>query len=184
MFATAEQSSLVNLPTLISPPLRQEAVALDTPEAAEAYARAFLALEGVEAADTFLNPTLSKDESGWTAVWYAPGAALESQLSFTETGALLGYMDGSVNVGSLQPLSVPITTHSGEGQQWCAFLSSFIQTHLPELWAEFDAMDIVASGRRDGEQFLTISLLGEREWQAVVMIAPPGRLISLLPVVG
>ena len=184
MFATAEQSSLANLPTLVSPPLRQEAVTLGTPEAAGAYARAFLSLEGVEAVDTLLSPTLTKDESGWTAVWYAPGAALESQLSFTETGALISYMDGSVNVGSLQPLPVPITTHSGEGQQWCAFLSAFIQTHLPELWEEYDAMDIVASGRRDGEQFLTISLLGEREWQAVVMIAPAGRLISLLPVVG
>ncbi|MGN0745413.1 MAG: M56 family metallopeptidase [Aristaeellaceae bacterium] len=184
MFATAEQSSLANLPTLVSPPLRQQAVTLDTPEAAEAYARAFLSLEGVDAAETFLSPTLTKDEAGWTAVWYAPGAALESQLSFTEAGALVSYMDGSMLPGELQPLPVPVTTQSGEGQQWCAFLSAFIQTHLPELWDTFDVMDIVASGRRDGEQFLTIALLGEQEWQAVVMISPAGRLISLLPVVG
>ena len=184
MFATAEQSSLANLPTLVSPPLRQEAVTLDTPEAAEAYALSFLSLEGVDAAGTFLSPTLTKDEAGWTAVWYAPGAALESRLSFTEAGALLGYMDGSVFPGELQPLPVPITTYSGEGQQWCAFLSAFIQTHLPELWDAYDAMDIVASGRRDGEQFLTIALLGEQEWQAVVMISPAGHLVSLLPVVG
>ena len=184
MFATAEQSSLANLPTLVSPPLRQAAVTLDSPEAAEAYALSFLSLEGVDAAGTLLSPTLTKDEAGWTAVWYAPGAALESRLSFTEAGALLGYMDGSVFPGELQPLPVPITTYSGEGQQWCAFLSAFIQTHLPELWDSYDAMDIVASGRRDGEQFLTIALLGEQEWQAVVMISPAGHLVSLLPVVG
>ena len=35
-----------------------------------------------------------------------------------------------------------------------------------------------------GPSSKTISLLGEREWQAVVMIAPAGRLISLLPVGG
>ncbi|MGN0778428.1 MAG: M56 family metallopeptidase [Aristaeellaceae bacterium] len=184
MFATAEQSSLANLPTLISPALRQEPVTLDTPEAAESYARAFLALEGIEAEEDFISPTLSKNESGWVATWYAPGAAMASELSFTETGALLGYMDGSLLPGELQPLPTPITLHSGEGQQWCAFLSAFLQTHLPEIWQDYDAMEIVSSGRRDGEYFLTIGLLGEVEWQAVVMISPQGRLVSLLPVVG
>ena len=64
---------------------------LGTPDAAEAYARAFLSLEGVDAAGTLLSPTLTKDEAGWTAVWYAPGAALESQAPY-ESNSL--YMAG------------------------------------------------------------------------------------------
>lgn len=187
MFATAEQSSLANLPTLTTPALRQTAIALSTPEEAQAYAAAFLALEGIEADDGFIEPTLTKTADGWSAEWYVPGAQMSSQLTFSESGAILGYISGEVLPDHLQPLSRPITTHNGEGQQWCAFLSSLIEIHMPELWQEYDAMEIVSSGRQDGMQYITVTLIGvegESNWQAVIQVSPSGRLISLLPIVG
>ena len=187
MFATAEQSSLANLPTLTTPSLRTEGLTLSTPEEACAYAAAFLALEGVEAEDGFVEPTLTRTTGGWTAEWYVPGAQMFSQLSFTDQGAIGGYISGEVVPTTLQPLANPITTDNGEGQQWCAFLSALIETHMPELWNQYEAMEIVSSGRLDGMQYITVSLLaapGDISWQAVVQIAPVGRLISLLPVVG
>lgn len=187
MFATAEQSSLANLPTLTTPALREEGFSLSTADEATAYAAAFLALEGIEADDGFVEPTLVKTADGWTAEWYVPGAQLISQLTFTEQGEVLGYISGEMIPGKLQPLPRPITTHNGEGQQWCAFLSALIETHMPELWQQYEAMEIVSSGRLDGMQYITVTLLnaeGSPHWQAVVQISPTGRLISLLPVVG
>lgn len=187
MFATDEQTSLANLPTIATPALRQEAVSLITADEARSYAAAFLALEGIDAADGFIDPAFTKTAEGWTAEWYTPGAQLLSQLSFTESGEILGYISGEMVPDSLQPLSKPITTHNGEGQQWCAFLSELIQTHMPELWQQYEAMEIVSSGRLDGVQYITVSLLDQNRkpcWQAVVEVSPAGRVISLLPVVG
>ncbi|MBQ8655117.1 MAG: hypothetical protein IJ507_09285 [Clostridia bacterium] len=187
MFATAEQSSLANLPALTSPALRQQSVSLSDADTARQYAAAFLALEGIDADDGFVEPALMKSSAGWTVEWYVPGAELTSQLIFTEEGEILGYVSGDVIPGNLRPLARPITTHNGEGQQWCAFLSGFIEIHMPELWSRYEAMEIVSSGRSDGEQYITISLLdAQREpcWQAVVQVAPAGRVISLLPIVG
>lgn len=187
MFATAEQSTLANLPTLTTPSLREEGLTLSTAEDAQHYAAAFLALEGIEAEDGFVDPTLTQTSDGWSITWYVPGAQTRSQLTFTQSGAILGYASGEVLPSSLQPLSRPITTHNGEGQQWCAFLSALIQRQMPELWNDYEAMEIVSSGRLDGMQYITVSLLdpaGESVWQAVIQVAPTGRLISLLPVVG
>lgn len=187
MFATAEQSSTANLPALHSPSIRQEQLQLTTSESALAYAKAFLSLEGVDAAEHFVNPNLTKGEHGWTAEWYAPGAAMVSQIAFTEEGEILGYLNGSMIPGNLRPAARPILTHDGEGQQWCAFLSDFIKTHMPELWQSFEAMDVTDSGRLDGEMYITVTLMGagrNPSWQAVLMVAPQGQIISLLPIVG
>lgn len=187
MFATAEQPTLANLPTLTTPSLRQEPITLSTAEDAQRYAAAFLALEGIEADDGFVDPTLTRTADGWFATWYVPGAQTSSQLAFTDSGEILGYASGEVLPDSLQPLPRPITTHNGEGQQWCAFLSALIQRQMHELWNDYEAMEIDSSGRLDGMQYITVSLLdhtGEAVWQAIIQVAPTGRLISLMPVVG
>ncbi len=184
MFATAEQSSVVTLPA-VSACTRPSDLSLATEEDAWAYARSFLTLEAINAAEDALAPQLTENERGWTAQWYA--GQKECVLCFTQSGELLRYDGGARALPSLVPLAWPITIHSGEGQQWCAFLSHFLSTHLPEIWNAYHAMDIVASGRWDGERYIIVNLLDEaREplWQMTVQVAPVGRILSLEPVNG
>lgn len=184
MFGTAEQSSVVNLPA-VSACFRPDALVLATEEDAKAYARSFLALEAIDAAEGAFAPRLMEDERGWTAQWYL--GQDECLLSFTQSGEIRQYEGGARALPSLVPLAWPITTHSGEGQQWCAFLSYFLSTHLPEIWNAYHAMDIVASGRLDGERYIIVNLLDEAQeplWQMTVQVAPVGRILSLTPING
>lgn len=184
MFGTAEQSSLVNLPS-VSACMRPADLSLATEEEAWAYARSFLALEAIDAVEDAFSPQLTENEKGWIAQWYAGQKAY--CLSFTRSGSLIRYDGGAQSLPTLIPLARPITIHTGEGQQWCAFLSHFLSTHLPEIWNAYHAMDIVASGRLDGEQYIIVNLLSEARdplWQLVVQVAPVGRILSLEPVNG
>ena len=65
---------------------------------------------------------------------------------------------------------------------WCAFLSRLLEIHLPACWARFEAIDIVDSGRLDGEQFIRAELKdmeGRTVYRAVLQVAPMGRLLCL-----
>ena len=63
-----------------------------------------------------------------------------------------------------------------------AFLSRLLEIHLPACWARFEAIDIVDSGRMDGEQFIRAELKdmeGSTVYRAVLQVAPVGRLLRL-----
>lgn len=182
MFATAEQPSTANLPTLLSDRLRVAGGSIDAAEEAENYARAFLALDGVAAEADDRPAYISKDQTGWRVILNAAGSVEAYEIGFTDSGALTGYVNNTLDTAYLHPLAVPITNDTEAGQEWCAFLNEFIQRNLPDLWEEYEAMTIVGSGRLDGEQFVVIDLVdGEYKtvWSAMVQVAPLGRIMSL-----
>ena len=179
MFMTDVQSSAANVPVLqthsISPsaPLEDEAQAI-------AFARAFLSLEGVSAQPCEAPAYMARTSTGWEAEWYPEGCHQPCLVRFTCEGELVYYENQSQPVGGLHPLARPITGATLEGQVWCAFLSSLLEIHQPACWARFEAIDIVASGRLDAEQFIQADLkdvYGQVVYRVVLQVAPVGRLV-------
>lgn len=182
MFATAETTSLSNVPELSSPAIRSEATRLTDAHQAERYARAFLTLEGVEVDTQGQSMLLFKTESGWQAEVYPAGETKPCYLVFDETGMILSFENTGRLAAKLNPLAEPITTQSAEGRQWCDFLSAFLQRHMPECWQSFEVMNIVDSGRLDGERYITVQLADVENvplWEAAVQVAPEGRILSI-----
>ena len=181
MFMTDVQSSAANVPVLqqasICPasPLTEEAEAV-------AFARAFLSLEGVNAQPEETPAYMARTNAGWETEWYPVGSHQPCLLRFTDEGEVLRYENMSQPVEGLHPLARPITGATLEGQVWCAFLSRLLEIHLPACWARFEAIDIVDSGRMDGEQFIRAELKdmeGGTVYRAVLQVAPVGRLLRL-----
>ena len=181
MFMTDVQSSAANVPVLeqtsICPasPMTEEAEAI-------AFARAFLSLEGVSAQPADAPAYTARTLAGWETEWYPEGSHQPCLLRFTDEGEVLYYENRSQPVEGLHPLARPITGATLEGQVWCAFLSRLLEIHLPACWARFEAIDIVDSGRLDGEQFIRAELKdmeGRTVYRAVLQVAPMGRLLCL-----
>ena len=181
MFMTDVQSSAANVPVLeqlsICPvaPMKEESEAV-------AFARAFLSLEGINAQPAETPAYIARTSAGWETEWYPEGESQPVQLCFTEEGEVLRFENMSQPVEGLHPLARPITGATLEGQVWCAFLSRLLEIHLPACWARFEAIDIVDSGRMDGEQFIRAELKdmeGSTVYRAVLQVAPVGRLLRL-----
>lgn len=182
MFSTDVQSSLANLPYLQQSSIR--AGDISTREDAQAYAQAFLTLSGVSAQPVDEPAYIAQTNAGWLVEWYAQGGTSPMLLSFTPQGEVLSYLNPAYNTDKLHPLAEPITHGSLEGQPWCTFLAEFTRLHLPECYAQYEAMEIVRSGRLDGEQFIIIHLLdADRQplWEVSVQVAPQGRILSFTP---
>ena len=178
MFATAEQSSREYIPVLISPPVTASAGDLTTSQGAEAYARRLAALEGLAAGVPSEYATAIQTREGWTVSLYMPSGE-SCEIAFDQQGNLLYYEDTGLNAASLRPLAEPITAETAEGRAWCEFLSAFLKRHVPAVYEAFEAMEIVGSGRIDGEEYLTIRLLdaqGEPCCLVDIQAAPEGRI--------
>lgn len=181
MFATAEQSSLDYIPLLTSPSLVADAGDLNTVEAAEAFARKLVALEGVAAGAPSEYATAYQTGEGWVVSLYMPSGET-CEIAFDQRGRLLYYEDTGLSASSLRPLAEPITAETEEGRAWCDFLASFLKLHIPDLYEAFEAMEITGSGRIDGEEYLTIELLdaeGATVCSVDIQAAPEGRIIRL-----
>lgn len=178
MFATGEQSSREYIPMLLSPPLVTGETHLTTSEEAEAFARRFIALEGIAAGEPSEYALVTQTEEGWqVSLYMSSGEACE--IAFDQQGTLLEYIDTNVDVDMLRPLAEPITAETAEGRAWCAFVASFLERHVPAVYQAFEAMEIAGSGRIDGDEFLTVHLLDEDgKLLHVVQIqaAPEGRI--------
>lgn len=183
MFATDEQSSADHIPPLTSPPLSAADYDLTGPAGAEAYARAFLRLDGVNAGEASADAFVSLTEHGWQVSLYMPSGE-SCELIFDQSGRLFYYEDTNVNVSALRPLADPITADTAEGRAWCAYVSAFLQRYLPLTYDAYAAMEIASSGRVDGEEYLTIRLL-DADGDALSLIdiqaAPTGRIYRFLP---
>lgn len=181
MFATDEQSSREYIPLLTSPPLVSSSDDLSTVEAAEAFARRLVALEGIAAGMPSEYATASQTADGWTVSLYMPSGE-SCEIVFDQQGALLYYEDTGLNVPLLRPMAEPITAETEEGRAWCEFLTNFLRLHVPDLYEAFEAMEITGSGRADGEEYLTIRLLdahGEPLCAVDIQAAPQGRIYRL-----
>ena len=181
MFATDEQSSREYIPLLTTPPIAVDEGGLTTSEAAEAYARRFLALEGVYADTPTDYAVAMQTIDGWHVSLLMPSGE-SCEVSFDQQGTLMYYDDTGVSVTALRPLAAPITIETDEGRAWCDFLSEFLSRHVPELYQAFAAMDIASSGRIDGEEYLTIQLLdadGLLIGIVDIQAAPEGRIYRL-----
>lgn len=182
MFATAETTSLGNVPQLTTPSLRRQGLRLSDHQQAENYARAFLALEGIGVDAQAGNALLFKTAEGWQAEIYPEGSTSPCYLCFTDDGEILSYENTSLSLARMNPLAEPITNQSAEGRQWCTFLADFLALHMPECWHGFEVMHIVRSGRLDGERFITVQLADVDYtplWEAVIQVSPQGRILSV-----
>ena len=178
MFATDEQSSIEYIPTLTSPPLILAGDDLTTSEGAEAYARRFIALEGVSAGTASEYALVSRTEEGWHVSLYMHSGE-SCEVAFDLRGTLLYYEDTGVRIAAMTQLAAPITADTDEGRAWCAFLTSFLEKHVPAVYQAFEAMEIDHSGRIDGEEYLSIRLLdgrGEPLCMVDIQAAPGGRI--------
>ena len=181
MFATDEQSSLANIPLLTSPPLVRSETDLSTSEAAEAYARRFLLLEGVYA-DTPTEYALSTQTcDGWHVSLLMPSGET-CEVSFDQQGTLMYYNDTSLSVSSLRLTAEPSTAETEESRAWCEFLSDFLSRHAPEIYREFETMNVAASSHAGSEEYMTIHLLdadGRLCCVVDIQTAPEGRIYRL-----
>ncbi len=184
MFSTDVQTSLANLPHLEQKSIRPREV-IATQEDAQHFAQAFLTLEGI-GADLAEQPAyIAQTSAGWLVEWYEKQGASPILLSFTAEGSVLSYLNPVHNTDKLHPLASPITHGSLEGQPWCTFLAEFTRLHMPECFAAYEAMEIVRSGRLDGEQFIIVHLLSAEKlplWEVAVQVAPEGRILSFASV--
>lgn len=184
MFSTDVQSSLANLPQLEQKSIRPRE-AITTQEDAQHYAQAFLTLEGIKADLADQPAYIAQTSAGWLVEWYEKQGASPILLSFTDQGDVLSCLNPVYNTDKLHPLANPITHGSMEGQPWCTFLAEFTRLHMPECFAGYEAMEIIRSGRLDGEQFIIVHLLSAQElplWEIAVQVAPVGRILSFTPV--
>lgn len=182
MFATDEQSSMEYIPTLTSPPLIFAGDNLTTSEGAEAYARRFAALEGISAGTASEYALVSQTEEGWHVSLYMPSGE-SCEVAFDLRGTLMYYEDTGVHTANMRPLAAPITADTDEGRAWCAFLTSFLEKHVPAVYQAFEAMEIDRSGRIDGEEYLSIRLLdgrGESLCMVDIQAAPGGRIYRFM----
>lgn len=182
IFATDVQTSLVNLPAVQHDSIRTGTIL--SAEDAQAYAQRFLLLEGIAAQPANQPAYISQTSAGWLVEWYAQGSTAPMLLSFTSQGEVLSFTNPAYDTGKLHPLAMPITHGSLEGQPWCSFLAEFTRLHMPECYASYQAMEIVRSGRLDGEQFIVVLLLdGDRQplWEVVIQVSPVGRILSFTP---
>ena len=109
------------------------------------------------------------------------GASCE--LGFDQQGNLQYYADFTVNDIPLRPLAEPITADTAEGRAWCAFVADFLERHVPAIYEAFEAMEIMRSGRIDGEEFLTVRLLdaeGQPCYEVSIQAAPQGRIYAII----
>ena len=182
MFATAEQSSIEYIPTLTSPPLIFAGDDLTTSEGAEAYARRFASLEGVSAGVASEYALVLRTEEGWHVSLYMPSGE-SCEVAFDLRGTLIYYEDTGVHTADMRPMAAPITADTDEGRAWCAFLTSFLEKHVPAIYQAFEAMEIDHSGRIDGEEYLSIRLLdgrGEPLCMVDIQAAPGGRIYRFM----
>jgi len=181
MFATAEMASYQNVPQVEARGIRRAGMTLTTQQQAENYARAFLALEGIGVNSATGQALMFQTNSGWQAEIYPEGSTRPCHVCFNEAGELLFYENTMLNAEKLHPLAEPIGNNTPEGQVWCDFLSQFMERHMPECWQAFEVMNIVRSGRLDGERLIEVQLCSVQEkplWTVLIQVSPEGRILS------
>lgn len=177
MFGTAEESSIKNIPALPSEPFHAGALADE--QAAEAAARAFLALPGVNSPELTSAPYVTEQAEGWQVEFLTEaGASVIVQL--TERGAVTGYYNGTIALDRLRPLAFPITDETREGELWRAYLRDFLRLVAPEALADCDGVYIVDSARLDGERFLYAYLTCQDTplWHVILQVSPFSCLLA------